>query len=446
MEIWGALFCVAAGGSIQASGREALRRNWVQYVLLLTNAVLLVSDAAAWYFRGDASVLGYYMVRISNFIVFFSSYMILLLFTWYYLSETDGIDSGVVRKWKLGILIFCVMAVVLLIISQFTHLFYEFDENNYYHRTGEWWISAAIGFVGIVLDNILLIRYRKQTRREICRAFMLYSLLPILAIVIQLFCYGYSFLNFAITISVFNLFVISKSEEGRMLVMQERKLNDMRIAVMISQVKPHFLFNVLTTIRYLCKTNPDEAVKAVDEFSLYLRGNLDAISQKNCISLEKEIEHVNHYLAVERQRFGSRMRVIFEIEETGFKLPPLTLQPLVENAVKHGILKKVSGGTIVIRSERSHGGFEVSIRDDGVGFVPGKIVDDGRSHVGLINVKERLETMCHGTLKIESIPGEGTLCRIWIPENVKEKEKKGNIKHKMLKSFENTGSLFFTYF
>lgn len=417
MEIWGALFCVAAAFSIQASGREVFRKNRAQYGLLVFNALLLVTDSLAWYFRGDVSKVGYYMVRISNFIVFFSTYMILLFFTWYYLDEIDGIDRSVRKRWKEGIFCLCAGAVMILIVSQFTHFYYAFDENNCYYRKSGWWASLLIGVIGIVVDSTLLFRYRRKTKPGAFLSFLSYILLPVIAMIVQSFIYGYSFINFAVTLSVLVVFMTSKTEQARKLVLQERKLNDMRIAVMISQVKPHFLFNALTTIRYLCKTNPEEAVSAVDEFSQYLRGNLDAISQKNCISFEREIEHVNHYLALERQRFGSRMKVIFEIKETGFQLPPLTLQPLVENAVKHGILKKASGGTVVIRSERNRGGFEVSIEDDGVGFDPKrKQEDDGRSHVGIINVRERLEKMCEGTLDIKSAPGQGTVCRIWIPE------------------------------
>lgn len=207
------------------------------------------------------------MVRISNFIVFFSTYMILLFFTWYYLDEIDGIDRRVRKRWKNGIFCLCAGAVAILVVSQFTHFYYAFDENNCYYRNNGWWVSALIGVIGIVVDNILLFRYRRQTRPGACLSFMSYALLPMIAMVVQCFVYGYSFINFAVTLSVLVVFMTSKTEQARKLVLQERKLNDMRIAVMISQVKPHFLFNALTTIRYLCKTNPEEAVSAVDEFS-----------------------------------------------------------------------------------------------------------------------------------------------------------------------------------
>lgn len=220
----------------------------------------------------------------------------------------------------------------------------------------------------------------------------------------------------AVTISLIAMYIATRTIQARELINNERMLGDMRIQIAVSQIGPHFLFNALTTIKFLCQIDPERAAKAVDELAVYFRGNLDALTSKDNIPLEKEIEHVKHYLVLEKERFRERINIDWQIEETGFELPPLTIQPLVENALKYGILKRIEGGTVLIRSECTEDGFQVTIQDDGVGFDTDKKPEDGRSHIGIINVRERIQNMCGGKFEITSIIGEGTRCVIWVPK------------------------------
>jgi sensor histidine kinase YesM len=166
----------------------------------------------------------------------------------------------------------------------------------------------------------------------------------------------------------------------------------------------------------LCRTDPKLAEEAVLEFSDYLRGNLDALSIKGSISFERELRHLETYLSIEKKRFGEKLPIIYDIKARNFQLPALTLQPIVENAVRHGVTKRDQGGTVTIET-RENDSFVITVTDDGVGFdVNGKLENDGRSHVGIENTMQRLAAICGGTLKIESKPGEGTTAVITIPK------------------------------
>lgn len=196
----------------------------------------------------------------------------------------------------------------------------------------------------------------------------------------------------------------------------EKELQESRISIMLSQMQPHFIFNALNTIYHLCDIDPEKAKSTLSAFSLYLRNNIDNLGQSEMIPFEKELSFINAYLDIERVRFDDELQVFFDIGVRNFRLPPLTVQPLVENAVKHGTSKKEGASQLYISTAESDAFYEIKIRDTGVGFDIDKLPCDGHTHVGIRNVRQRLESLCGGTLTVESIPDVGTTVLIQIPK------------------------------
>lgn len=196
----------------------------------------------------------------------------------------------------------------------------------------------------------------------------------------------------------------------------EQELKDSRISIMLSQLQPHFLFNVLNSIYYLCGKDPASAQKMVDKFSTYLRNNLDSLEQKTMVLFHKELDHIQTYLELEEFRFGEDLTVRYDIQATNFAVPVLSVQPLVENAVKHGIGMKEDGGTLTLSTREEPDCYVITVADTGVGFDPEHYQYDGKTHVGIENVRQRLEHMAGGTLKITSTPGAGTTAVITLPK------------------------------
>lgn len=196
----------------------------------------------------------------------------------------------------------------------------------------------------------------------------------------------------------------------------EQKLQESRISVMLSQLQPHFLFNVLNSIYYLCGKDPEAARKMVDKFSAYLRNNLDSLDQKTMIPFRKEYDHIQTYLELEKLRFDEELTIVYDIQTDRFFVPALTVQLLVENAVKHGITKKRGGGVLALSTREESESYVITVTDTGVGFDPEHYMDDGKVHIGIENVRQRLEHMADGALKITSTPGEGTTAVIIIPK------------------------------
>jgi sensor histidine kinase YesM len=198
-----------------------------------------------------------------------------------------------------------------------------------------------------------------------------------------------------------------------------------RIAMATGRMKPHYLYNVLTTIYYLCETDPIKAQRAIGTFSEYLRATLETLERQQLVNFSWELGEIRHYLELEKLRFGDRLRIDYDIEAEDFMVPPLSIQPLVENAVKHGIAPKEEGGTVRIVSRRlSDGGAQIRIRDDGAGFDIGELGKLDETHEGIANVRERIRLEVGGDMTITSAPGKGTTVVVTIrPEEAARKIK-----------------------
>ena len=212
-----------------------------------------------------------------------------------------------------------------------------------------------------------------------------------------------------------NAFAKAKELETEKIMLNS-KLSESRISTMMSQIRPHFIYNTLGSIEQLCIIDPKKAGELVHNFAKYLRGNFGELDNPKPILMSQEMEHVRYYISIENVRFPD-MTFNFEMNSGEFHIPALTVQPIVENAIKHGLMKLKSGGTIRVVSFETDTHYCVSVEDDGVGFDTDILLDE-RKHVGIRNIRGRLQAMVDGTLEIESKVGEGTKVLIKIPKEV----------------------------
>ncbi len=205
----------------------------------------------------------------------------------------------------------------------------------------------------------------------------------------------------------------------RKLEEQERLLIQARVDALISQINPHFLFNTLNTVSSLVRFDPDTARTVVLKLSNILRRRLK--TQIHFLPLKQELEFIDDYLDIEVVRFGKeklQIRKDIDPETLDLVVPSMILQPLVENAIRHGIAPKIEGGTIMLRARRQKGRLSIEVIDDGMGIPDerrGEILDAG---IGLRNVHERLQVLYtrEFSFTVDSIPGKGTSIRLEIPE------------------------------
>ena len=301
----------------------------------------------------------------------------------------------------------------------FSHLTFWIDDSNHFHGGAlhKFCLYTSLALLGNFVCLTMREYGHKRKRQMIIP---LFNVLLIIGGIILDGCVGHkdqpvTFLTDAVVSACVFCYIWLHLQFVRE---HEKELKDgQRVQIMLSQIKPHFLYNALGAIEELCESDPQMAKAATVTFSRYLRGNMTSIEVSGSIPFEKELSHTKFYLELEQIRFEDALQVEYDISCMDFMIPTLTLEPLVENAVRHGVRGNDDGrGTVTIATREYTDRYEVSVTDDGPGFDPEGMPDDGHSHVGLTNVRERLMQVCGGMLKITSSIGHGTTATIVLPK------------------------------
>ena len=266
----------------------------------------------------------------------------------------------------------------------------------------------------IMAVNLIALLRRKQrlTARQF-NAFLVYILLPAAGMVVQMLFFGLPFIVFASALAAGGMFLLILRDQSEQQMRQQRELARQRASILVLQMRPHFIYNVMMSIYYLCKQDADKAQQVILDFTSYLRQNFTAIAREDTVPFTEELEHTRAYLAVEQVRFEGKLFVTFDTPHTQFHIPPLTLQPIVENAVKHGVDPELDPLRITISTRATPQGSLITVADNGPGFTA---ADNDQSHVALGNIHERLESMLGGYMSIVSPPGGGTEVTVFVPD------------------------------
>ena len=352
----------------------------------------------------------------------------------YMLFVTGIITSFLQRSKKIG----CITTAVLCVVDGVCFLLPMLTDVLFYDM---WWIWVIMQTLANIVLFISLIKEALSAdskRHWIHMGMMLLLMVFVLDAAATAFGwwkggflsrYVFVALFIAALIVVLRIILggINAAEKARELELQssrleaeknsmEAELKESRIAIMLSQIRPHFIYNTLGTIERMCLKDPEKAFDLVRNFSLYLRGNFSELNSVTPIRFAEELKHVEYYVNIEKVRFPD-IQIEYDVETTDFVLPALSVQPLVENAIKHGLMRLETGGTVVIRSYETPTHFCVEVKDDGVGFDTSLPIEE-KKHVGLRNIRGRLKDMVNGELVIESKLDAGTKAIILIPKEV----------------------------
>ena len=310
-----------------------------------------------------------------------------------------------------------------------------FSDVKFYDTLPVW--SVVQSLICLVLIILLSVRFVKGDKKE--KTISAFGMLPVISFIVDITAtalgvWSGGVVSEAIFIFIFTVSLIvllkvvpqnlnaairARELEAEKMILSA-KLTESRIATMISQIQPHFIYNTLGTIEQLCITEPDEASKLVRNFSLYLRGNFSELDNVKPIRFSQEMNHVKHYTDIEQVRFPD-MTIQYDLRSVEFLLPALSVQPLVENAIKHGLMGLEEGGIVTISAYETSDSYVVEVIDDGVGFDMNAGYDETK-HVGIKNIRGRIDAMCDGTLTIESEIGKGTKATIRIPKEAQDND------------------------
>lgn len=415
-ETYSLVLCIILLSFLVRNRGENRERSFYFICMLIVNCMIMLGDLADWCLSGNTALWACVLNRIGGVFVYAAVPCMMYAFLYFVGSYSDS-GREVIKKFS-GVCKACVIIQSLAaIISLKTGWYYYFSDNNEYIRGKYQMLSCIIPSVMWVLCLIAIFMTKDVLGIRERLSLFTYLGLTAVAYSIQAFNYGLSTTTIAVTLAFIIIFINLIAGREMVLQKQQKELKEMQVDIMLSQIQPHFLYNTLTAIRHLCDVDTEKAKQCVFDLSRYLRSNMNSLSSKTPILFEKELEHAQTYVNIEKSRFGDRVQVEWDIKCDRFRIPALCLEPLVENAVKHGITKRDEGGKIYVVSEENNEEYIVRIEDNGVGFDIEKYrADNSGEHVGLANVENRLERQAGGRLDIDSTPGVGTKVVIHIPK------------------------------
>lgn len=396
------------------------RSSHLFWCLVVMGYLGIICDNLSWCLDGLAALRGLnFLLNLGGFLIM----PILLVVYWNYQNQIFIGESGVRSKTKLPVYALAAADLVYILISSAAGYLFRIDEYGVY--------VEGDGFVFVMIFPIFSISccIYENLRRKLpaikTLSLLSFGVVPMVTIAFLIPLQSYSYLYAVLFLDLILIYGTVQSKRGvelarksAELAEQNQKLLEQKTQIMISQIQPHFLYNTLTAIYQLCDLEPQTAKRMILSFSSYLRANMDSIKSAAPIPFEKELAHTKTYLEIELVRFEDILNVEYDIAVTDFEIPALTLQPLVENAVKHGIRSREDGGTVTISTRREDGTVYVSVRDDGMGFDTSAQKQDGRSHVGIDNTRSRLQLLANAELIIESEIGVGTTATIVLENQV----------------------------
>ena len=396
-------------------GEKMKRQNGSKsfLALLIFVTLALVTDMISWFGEGKPQLR--MLVIVFNTLASCTGQIAVICFMEYLCESLYGNSRTSVFVLQL-FRVFCVGSILYSIGNAFGRYAYYVNDAGHYVM-GDNLLTVSLYFLFPLLSLITLILMALFANRSTIGNrifFVIYALFPIAGIFLDRIFHGMSLTYVSLAISVLAMY-------AGIFIHRQAEFDRQEKALMLSQINPHFTYNTLTAIAAMCESSPRQAKHLTIDFARYLRHNLDTLTCPHTIPFDKELEHVECYLKIEKARFRERLNVIYSIQCNNFQIPPLTVQPLVENAVKHGVTQKATGGTVKISTFSDDRYYIIEIIDDGVGFDSETYSFKNEGHVGVANVESRIKRMCRGSMEIKSTLGVGTRVTVKIPRRKGDK-------------------------
>lgn len=447
--VFGAM-CLLTLFYVLVSVKNSFFRDRVSMVMIIHLISLAFLTLLLWYFlfkRKAIESMGYFVLFLFNvyLAVFFSAlidsvhgmpnharqmvmlsnidyFVAMTMFLTLWLYQKRFLEETTITK-TVTILISAAVAVytAVIIVNGFKPVLFLVTDNAVYSDAVPDYISIVIDLFCLVSLSVATFFSKLSNTRKLsflCCIFspLLFTVLSINMDILSKYSSVWGLLTLVFMMPICLMFFNANDELEKDNLRYEKEQVQLQVSAMISQMQPHFLYNSLSVIAALCEEDPGLAAEATNAFSDYLRENINFADKSNPISFSEELNHIKTYVWLEELRFPNKLAVEYDIKCSSFPVPALSVQPIVENAIKHGICKTQKGGTVKISSFETDTDYRIEVSDDGIGFDVLLHLDDGKRHVGIINSRYRIREMVGGGLTISSTPGEGTTATITIPK------------------------------
>ena len=442
IEVWNGVFLIVMTSLLvlgtqlrNNKGQNRIEIPFTTDILVFYNAIFLYNFFNILSIVGENSttVFGYWLVRVSNFCYYLvGAFQTLFLLQLLKKGIADKNGFNRLNKMTLILQLMHIPLLSILIITPFTESLYYFDDMNRYQRGSLFWIWHVFNIITFIYMFAVTWLNRSKIDPFLKEILFTVVIVPMFGFILNTNYSGISFNNISVSMSALILFVLYEKHRADFTVrkaheldLAKTKLAENQLAlehsrneVLMAQVQPHFINNSLMALRAGCREYP-EIYENITNLSRYLRSHFDALSDTKMISFEQEMENVEAYLELERINYGERLHIIYNIECDDFTVPALSVQPLVENAVRHGIGTYEQGGTVQINARKDNGKIIIEVVDDGTGKSSITQRQKKRKGIGIENVRSRLMSTGKGVLEI-SLGENGSLARIIINDNAGE--------------------------
>lgn len=377
----------------------------------------------------DTSGIGMIGLKVSVFCYYVAGAFQTLFFLQLLKNQVaEKIGSKALKNTILGVQLMHVVCLILLISTPFTNALYWFTDENDYMRGPLFFVWNIVTIFSFIFIVVVVFVFSKKIDKLPLHVFMVATLIPLFTFALNTVYTEINFNTISVSITALIIFTLYQKEKTKISVQNARDLEhaqtqlaqsrllleESKNQTLMAQIQPHFINNSLMAIRSQCYDYP-EIYDSITDFSRYLRSNFEALGDTRLILFEQEMENIEAYLSLERKNFSERLQVEYDIECDNFLIPALSVQPLVENAVRHGIGTHEKGGTVWIKSKRRGGMIIIEVIDDGSGRSNITPQQENRKGIGIDNVRKRLQSQNLGELEI--ITGEhGTTARITIKD------------------------------
>lgn len=437
IDLWNSIFLIIIFLLVLNSYKKEKSQRSISRPIPLTTELLTlcasvltyeIFDAISLIFNGNEGTVERIWKTIGEYGYFFTGIFLM----YFLLSVLKKCIAAMKEKKKLynfatALQSLQIINLSLLITNPVSKKLFTIDSNNFYSRGELYRLWSVVNILSLAMSMIICtVLFKKMTlfqKRIVCVA----VIISFAASIINLFFFTISI--HCICASLITLFMFISYSKNRTNIIMENavKIEKIKTELMLSQISPHFIQNSITAIIYYADKDTEKTRSALINFSKYLRKNIDYKNLTELVPIEDEIEHAKVYLSLEELRFGDDLKVVFDLNTKSFSLPSLTVQPIVENAVKHGIKNSESGcGTVIIKTAETDDNYIIKVTDDGAGLDIDTLKSLDTTHTGIRNVKTRLMLFCGGDFSLESKNGQGTVCTITIPKSEDRNENINN--------------------
>lgn len=392
--------------------KKIIKKSFLDYFIIqiCCCVCMLISEMFLWLFEGFADYI--YIIKLFLLLSFIFGYLMVAFYS-FSLFDIVKEKKYIKMKFPYMILLTCIFFILFLLIFN-DSLFYV-DKNGMVQYTDLYFIINIFDFFMLFLDIIFILYYRKLFKNKQVLSLLTFSIFPLIAMPLQIY-WDTTPLYISNVFSILVLYFFFYSEVTVKLVESEKLVAEMRTALILKRMTPHFIFNSLANIESLCKIDSQKAANFIQNFSKFLHNSFKEFDNKSPILISLEIENTKNYINIEKIRFPD-IEFIFNVTSDNFFIPSLTLQELIENSIKHGFAKKNAGCVIKISTFETEDYYCVEVMDNGIGFDT-LTMCNAHKFGGLNIIDHRLKIMCNGEMKITSKKNIGTEIILYIPKEL----------------------------